>query len=147
MSGTITPKAAESFIDKIAATTAAPQAAGVLGRWNDILAGDLGRGFLDSNSPRGVAWKPIKPRPPGHNQGTRPLIDFGDLMRSVVSDGKGHIEIVTEDATMFGTDIFYADYHQSGRKHIAARPFMGVPEKTLKKAAEMIGAHIIETIS
>ncbi len=146
MSGTITPKAAEKFVDKITETLATPQAAGVLGRWNDILAGDLGKGFLSSKAPSGAGWKPIAPRPPGHNPGTRPLIDTGDLMRSVVSDGAGHIEIVTEDSTFFGTDIFYAGFHQHGTARIAARPFMGVPEQTRIKAAEMIGAHIIETI-
>jgi len=121
----------------------------VLGEWNDILAGDLSQSFLKSETPDGGAWAPLKnPRPKGHNQGTRPLIDSGALMQSVVSDGQGHIEIVTESATTFGTSVEYAGVHQFGRKDgsIPARPFIGIPDKSLDTAMQMLGEHIITVI-
>lgn len=121
----------------------------MLGEWNDILAGDLGEGFLSSESPDGSAWAVLKnPRPPGHNQGDRPLIDTGALMQSVVSNGAGHIEIVTQDSTTFGTSVEYAGVHQYGRKDgtIPARPFIGIPDRTLDTAMLMLGEHIITVI-
>jgi len=72
-------------------------------------------------------------------------------MQSVVSDGQGHIEIVTEDSTTFGTSIHYAAVQHWGNKpeaknNIPARPFIGIPDETLDKAVTMLSEHIITVI-
>ncbi|EDL60549.1 hypothetical protein PM8797T_10874 [Gimesia maris DSM 8797] len=69
-------------------------------------------------------------------------------MRSVVSNGQGHIEIITDDSTTFGTSIYYASVHQYGRKDgsIPARPFLGIPGESLDKAVEMLSGHLITII-
>ncbi|WP_417375996.1 phage virion morphogenesis protein [Gimesia maris] len=149
MSKTITAKELGGFLSGIVRRLESPQASKVLSEWNDELAGDLAQGFLNSHSPDGVPWAPLKnPRPPGHNPGTRPLIDFGDLIRSVVSNGQGHIEIITDDSTTFGTSIYYASVHQYGSKDgsIPARPFLGIPGESLDKAVEMLSGHLITII-
>ncbi|HBL47656.1 phage virion morphogenesis protein [Gimesia sp.] len=152
MSKTLTTKELGGFLNGVVNRLEQPKASKVLSEWNDELAGDLAKGFLSGESPDGVPWAPLKnPRPPGHNPGTRPLIDTGDLLRSVVSDGPGHIEIVTDDATTFGTNIVYAGVHQDGSKedsknNIPARPFIGIPDESLDKAIEMLSGHLITTI-
>lgn len=136
------------FIDGVIGELEKPQAKGVLDSWVDHLAGDLGEGFLKSRSPDGKPWKPIQPRGEGHNPGHRPLIDTGMLMQSVVSNGKGHIEVVTNDTAIFGTSIEYAGVHQYGRKDgsIVARPFIGIPQSSLIVAMEKIADHLMTRI-
>jgi len=152
MSKTLTVKECAGFLDGVVGRLEKPQAAGVLAQWNDELAGDLAEGFLGSKSPDGVSWPALKKqRPKGHNQGSRPLIDTGDLMQSVVADGMGHIEIVTEDSTTFGTNIEYAAVQHFGNKpeaknNIPARPFVGIPDKSLDKAVTMLSDHIITVV-
>ena len=149
MSKTLSVKEFGDFLNGVVDSLEKPKAAGVLAEWNDKLAGDLAESFLKSNSSGGTPWAPLKsPRPKGHNQGLRPLIDTGALMRSVVSNGAGHIEIVTEDSTTFGTSIDYASIQQDGskKKQIPARPFIGIPDKSIDKATEMLSQHIITVI-
>ncbi|WP_339730094.1 phage virion morphogenesis protein [uncultured Gimesia sp.] len=149
MSKTITIEELGDFLTGVVDSLEKPQAAGVLAEWNDELAGDLAESILSSKTPDGKGWAPLKyPRPKGHNQGTRPLIDTGALMRSVVSDGTGHIEIVTQDSTTFGTSIGYAGVHQFGlkKKNIPPRPLMGIPDKSLNTAEEMLSHHFITVI-
>ncbi|QDT41063.1 Phage virion morphogenesis family protein [Gimesia alba] len=121
----------------------------MLAEWSDILAGDLSQSFLNSETPDGEGWEPLKRRrPKGHNQGERPLIDIGALMQSVVSDGQGHIEIITADSMTFGTSVEYAGVHQFGRKDgtVPARPFIGIPDKTFNTAMQMLSEHVITVI-
>jgi len=147
MSKTISASELSGFLDGIVKQLEKPKAINLLSKWNDELAGDLAEGFLNSKSPEGKAWAPLKyPRPPGHNPGTRPLIDTGQLMQSVISDSKGHIEIVSSDSTTFGTSVFYAGFHQFGTTKIPARPFLGVPPKSLDAAIRMLGDHFISVI-
>lgn len=152
MSKTLSVEELGDFLYGVVGSLEKPQAAGVLAEWNDELAGDLAESFLNSKSPDVKPWPPLKtPRPKGHNQGLRPLIDTGALMRSVVSNGAGHIEIVTQDSSTFGTNIEYAAVQHFGNKpssknNTPARPFMGISNKTLDKAAEMLSHHIITVI-
>lgn len=152
MSKEITVKELGGFLNGVVKSLEQPQAEDVLGKWNDVLAGDLAEGFLESRSPDGTPWAPLKTqRPKGHNQGDRPLIDTGDLMRSVVSNGAGHIEIVTQDSTTFGTSVSYAAVQHFGNKpgaknNIPPRPFIGIPEKSLDAAATMLSDYFITVI-
>lgn len=149
MSKTITVDELGSFLDGVTKNLANPQSSEVLSEWNDVLAGDLAKGYLGSRSPAGEVYAPLKhPRPKGHNQGTQPLIDSGSLVQSVVSDGTGHIEIVIEDSTIFETSVFYAGVHQlrSKKENIPARPFMGVPDQALDTVTEMLSQHLFTII-
>lgn len=146
MSKTLSVEEFGEFLNGVVDSLEQPQAAGVLAEWNDELAGDLAESFLNSKSPDGKAWAPLMhPRSKGHS---RPLIDTGALMRSVVSDGAGHIEIITQDSTTFGTSVEYAGVQQEGskKKNIPVRPFIGIPDKSIDKATEMLSQHIITVI-
>lgn len=147
MPETITTSELREFLNGVVQRLAEPQASDILSKWNDDLASALGEGFLDSQSSGGIAWAPPKhPRPPGHNPGTRPLIDTGKLMQSVISNSSGHIETVTQDSTLLGTSVFYAAFHQYGTGTIPARPFIGISEDLQDSAAEKLGDHIMTVI-
>lgn len=112
---------------------------------SEFAAGEFGRNFLGSHTPTGQAWPPLKrPRPLGHNPGTRPLIDTGMLMHSVISDGPGHVNVIADDLMTIGTTNFKAVFHQfgtkhkSGTEHIPARPFIGANDRIADQAAEYV---------
>lgn len=67
-------------------------------------------------------------------------------MQSVISNGSGHIETVTQESTLFGTSVFYAAFHQEGTGTIPARPFIGISEDLQDSAADKLGDHIMTVI-
>ncbi len=118
--------------------------------WFDLLQSDLALGFLNSRSPEGETWAPLKrkrsPIPP-HNPGRRPLIDFGDLLASVAGQGSGHIENVRDDGGVFGTSDRKAAFHQAGTRRMVARPFLGVPSDSADELANMAADELIRQIA
>lgn len=148
MTQTLTPEEATRWLDGILSVMDEPRAREPLKRWGQELAGELGTGFLRSESPTGQKWPPLKRRrPKGHNQGIRPLIDFGDLMLSVISDSPDHIERITDDSIVFGTSDFKAAFHQFGTRVIPPRPFLGVSDEMADRATELLAEHQITSIN
>lgn len=135
------------WLSEVVDSLEVPLAQKPLQEWSQQFAGDIGKGFLSSESPTGHKWPPLKrKRPPGHNSGTRPLIDFGNLMLSLISDGEGHIEVITGDTATFGTRVDYARYHQDGTRLIPQREFLDVNDDQATLAAELVGEHLVERI-
>ena len=136
-----------TFMAAMGQATTRPKLAGVLTNWLQQVAGSLGVGFQQSKDPSGAVWKPLKrKRPKGHNQGSRPLIDTGAMQASIVSTGAGHLQEVSDDSAMMGTEDFKAAFHQYGTSRIPARPFVGISDDMVDLAAEMVAAEIIETL-
>jgi phage virion morphogenesis protein len=82
-------------------------------------------GFVDSTSPYGEKWLPLK-----HRVG-QPLVDTGRLRDSITYRA-------SNDGVEVGTNVVYAAIHQfggmAGRKqaaHIPARPYMPVRENSV----------------
>lgn len=137
----------QSWLDKLVALVQKPKLAEVIQQWLTHLAGELGKGFLQSRGPDGQTWPALKQRrPKGHNQGHRPLIDFGDLLASVASDGNGHVEIVGDDSAEFGTNLDYAGIHQDGGGRIPARPFVGVSDEMADLVTDMVADELMKQI-
>ena len=137
----------QTFTDQMGQVTSRPKLAGVLTDWLQRVAGSLGVGFQQSKDPSGAVWKPLKrKRPKGHNQGTRPLIDTGDMQASIISTGTGHLQEVTDDSAMMGTEDRKAAFHQFGTSRIPARPFVGISDEMADLAAEMVADELVETL-
>lgn len=141
----------EEYLVEVVQRMEQPEASEPLTRWTEELSGDLGEGFLGSRSPDGQAWRPLKKKRSGksrrggsRNPGRRPLIDTGDLMLSVISDGRGHVETITGDEVIFGTEDELARIHQDGRGPIPERPFIGVSEEMENRALEIVADFLIE---
>ena len=143
----LTPETLGPWMEQVGAAIANPQLQAPIQDWLTHLAGDLSQAFLSSRTPDGMPWPPLKKRrPAGHNQGHRPLIDFGDLLSSVVSIGNGHIEAVTNDSAEFGTDLFYAGFQNFGTSRIPAREFMAASDEMQDLAAELVADDLIHQI-
>ena len=147
MSGAITLDDLPKFLDGIAAAMVAPKAEEPIRKTAQHIAGELGRGFQSSVDPSGTAWAPLKrPRPAGHNPGTRPLIDTGEMMLSAISDGSGHIEQVTGDSLAYGTSNWKAKIHQGGTARIPARPLVGWTKGSADYAVESVADHLVTLV-
>lgn len=135
------------FMGRVEAATSRPKLTKTLKAWLAHVAGSLGVGFQQSKSPSGETWKPLaRKRPKGHNHGSRPLIDFGDMQASVISTGPGHIEEVSDDSAKMGTDDRKAVFHQYGTSKIPARPFVGITDEMVDLAAEMVADDVLRQI-
>lgn len=108
-----------------------------LQKWVQVAVGELGQAMVQSKSPNGVPYKPLKrKRPKGHNQRSGPLIDTGEMMMSLVGEGPGHIEVYSQGQVRLGTSNFKAIFHQEGTSKIPARPFVGFTPNMISAAAD-----------
>lgn len=104
-------------------------------------------GFESGTAPDGSKWPALKhPRPPGHNQENKPLIDTGKLMNSVTGDHEEHVEGVTNEALTLGTYVEYAGVHQEGSGNIPQRKFLGFSKKVQDEATEKVADDVTNQI-
>lgn len=88
-------------------------------------------GFRKSVAPDGSKWAPLKERD------GKPLVDTANLQNSFttsVDGGRGRIEV--------GTSVAYADFHQTGTKHMPARKMIPddgeMPERWARPLREVV---------
>ena len=84
--------------------------------------------FSSKTAPDGSLWAGLKPatlranaKKDGGERGGI-LVDRGDLFRSLTSFANDKMAVV-------GTPQIYAVYHQTGTRHMAARPIFGLSEQ------------------
>lgn len=149
MPKTLSVRDLRGFLDDIVNVTVRPKSADAMQATLGEVKADLAQGFSSSKSPEGVAWAPLKhPRPKGHNQDNKPLIDTGKLQSSVLYQGADHIEGVSGQGLVIGTEVEYAGVHQYGstKKNIPQRKFMGFSEKILDTSTELTADSVINQI-
>lgn len=91
-----------------------------------VLDGMIQRGFRESRSPYGKAWKPLAPATVARRRkgSSKPLIDTGQLRKSVTV-------MASYDSIHFGLSgapATYGPVHQFGGESIPARPFFPIDE-------------------
>lgn len=90
-----------------------------------LLENSTRKRFHTKTAPDGSLWAGLKPATvrakTGRNGKTRGgiLVDRGDLFRSLTSFANERMAVV-------GTPQIYAVYHQTGTRHMAARPIFGL---------------------
>jgi len=120
-----------------------------LADFSDVLP-DLGRlaveslrkNIDESRTPDGVPYPPLKrPRPRGHNQDPKPLVDTGAM------DGSIHFELRGTDAVFAGPSLDESPYfpiQNQGAIHrgVPPRTFIGVRAEDEDGIRSVIGKHI-----
>jgi phage gpG-like protein len=95
--------------------------------------------FLEMGLPSG-GWKPLDAEYgswKSRNVPGAPIMQrSGTLFRSLATLRGNPNQIRLKSAT-FGTDVKYADFHQTGTKNMPARPVVFVPEKYERKWSRM----------
>ena len=108
------------------------------------LAAQAKRNFDLGQSPDGVPWAPLARTSKRRGGPTaKPLRDTGILMASMAA-GTGHIEDIAGSSMTWGTNVFYAGFHQHGTGGIPARPFLGLTPAMEKRMCAQILVDAIE---
>ena len=106
-------------------------------------AGMFAGGF-DSNL---VDWPSLKPSTIKRKGQDRILVETGALMASLVSvGGPGNINEVESRGMLFGTEVEYALFHQTGTQRMPARPPVGMAEDTLIKLTNGIADSAVDQL-
>ncbi len=137
------------FLNDTVKVTKHPQSEHVMREIVELTKEQLRIGFESGVSPDGARWPALKyPRPPGHNQNNKPLIDTETLMDSVTVDHEEHVEGVTSEALTLGTYVEYAGVHQEGSEdgNIPQRKFLGFNKKVKDHATEEVADDVIKQI-
>lgn len=95
--------------------------------------------FLENGLPSG-GWKPLDAEYGSwkavHFPGRPPMIRSGELFRSL-SDLRGTPNEIGLMRATFGTDIKYADFHQTGTKNMPARPVVFMTDRYERRWSTM----------
>lgn len=95
--------------------------------------------FLENGLPSG-GWKPLDAEygswKSAHFPGRPPMIRSGELFRSL-SDLRGTPNEIRLKSATFGTDIKYADFHQTGTRNMPARPVVFFTERYERRWSKM----------
>lgn len=97
------------------------------------------KNILEQRSPGGTGFRPLKKkRGKGHNPGSKTLFDSGALYESI------DYNVIGNEAVEIGFphSTFYGKFHQSGTRHIPARPFLGIRPDDLPTEQELLAAHV-----
>jgi len=97
--------------------------------------------FLQNGLPAG-GWKPLDAEYGSwksvHFPGKTPMIRSGKLFQSL-SDLRGNPNKIDKKEATFGTNIKYAEFHQSGTRNMPARPVVFVTEQYERKLSTLLG--------
>lgn len=109
-----------------------------------IVRADERQHFDAKESPDGVPWAtnaPLTVARKGHGD---ILVESGALEAASVGDAPGHVEQIEGNQLTYGVDgttdaggVPWAAVQQAGNDKIPARPFMGMSEAAIDKAAEV----------
>jgi phage gpG-like protein len=99
--------------------------------------------FLQNGLPAG-GWKPLDAEYGSWKSinfpGKGPMVRSGKLFRSL-TDLRGNPNKIDKKEATFGTNIKYAEFHQSGTRNMPARPVVFVSERSERKWADSAAEH------
>ncbi len=84
-------------------------------------------------------WAPLKPSTIARKGHDRILFETGRLKTSLtVVGGPGNVNKVTQRGLLFGTDVEYSIFHQTGTSRMPARPPVGLSVQLVDELANTI---------
>jgi phage gpG-like protein len=102
--------------------------------------GDYGSGGWAALSPKYAAWKAK------HYPG-KPILEATGALRGSLTSRPFGVEEVSATRAVFGTDIEYAAYHQTGTEKMPARPPMQLPEAERQKWIRLFQNYIVDGVA
>ncbi len=103
------------------------------------LAKDESAAFANQSTPDGQAWAPLAKATQQRKGRNSILVNTGALRASLVDvDGAGNIDVITSHELVYGTEIDYATFHETGTQLMPARPVIGMSADTANQLASQI---------
>lgn len=94
---------------------------------------------------RAHPWAWLQPGTVARKSEPRILFETGALEASLTG-GRGRIRDIKRDELRFGTSVPYAGYHQSGTRHMPARPVIDFTEADKRAMIRKIQRFIVEDV-
>jgi phage gpG-like protein len=102
-------------------------------------------GEFDSNL---NPWAPLAPSTIKRKGHDRILLETGALRESLVHvGGPGNVAETASRGMIFGTEVPYAIFHQTGTRRMPARPPVGISEETLDKLCNRIADETVRQLA
>lgn len=99
----------------------------------DDLREMFARQFATEGAAGGTPWAPLAASTLRKRRGGGILVETGALRGSLVDEGApGHVEESDGLQLLFGTDLPYAVFHQTGTRRMPARPILAIPDDRAK---------------
>jgi len=101
--------------------------------------------YLGQHGPDGTAWAPLSPVTIDRKEHSAILVDTGRMFESLTTPNgtEDTVWITGPTWLTFGTEVPYAQYHQTGTKRMPARPHVGINETT----ATQIGQRLADAVA
>lgn len=115
-----------------------------------ILAEDNRRNFESEGAAGSYGrWKPLSPAyarwKQRHYPGRKILVRTGKLSESLTRVPMG-IQDATRDRITLGTDIYYAQYHQTGGRRLPRRPPIALTEQVKRDMVKVLERYLVENV-
>lgn len=98
--------------------------------------------FFDAVDPGGTAWAPLAPSTIAAKGHSNILVDTNRLLNSLTGPGPDAIRRVEGQRgnyqLVFGTNVEYAVFHDTGTATMPARPAVGFSDETLDKMTDHV---------
>lgn len=115
--------------------------------FHQVTAGVEMAAFGGEHTPGGEAWAPLAEstvKKKGHD---RILYESGDLLASLVEvGGPGNINEASDHGSIYGTEVPYAIFHETGTSRMPARPAIGLNDEAVDILADRVANATIEAI-
>ena len=145
-----------AFLDLTAELCEQPQMQEELQAWMQNAKQELGSHIEAQKSPDGTPYVPLAKSTVKRKGHDTALFQTGELIKSVVGNGSGHIEEAAGDMAILGTShekngkpiaLFLQEgTKKNGKQIIPPRPFIGATESMADNAAELIADGLIADI-
>ena len=111
---------------------------------SDIASGEA-LTFAAQSTPDGDAWPALAPSTVKRKGNSKILFATGSLMASLVNvGGEGNVHSVDSRQLVFGTDVKYAVFHETGTAKFPQCFFVGISDETLQSLVEKIADATVE---
>ncbi|WP_397570658.1 phage virion morphogenesis protein [Schlesneria sp. T3-172] len=119
----------------------------MLEQFQQVIAQGEEVAFRAQSTPGGVPWAPLAESTVRRKGHAYILVDTGDLASSLIDvDGPGNINATNSHGLMFGTDVEYAIFHETGTSRMPARPAVGMSDETLDDLCERVARATIDSL-
>jgi phage gpG-like protein len=100
------------------------------------VAEEKDQAFTNQSTVHGEPWAELAESTVKRKKFTTILVDTGALRTSLVDiGGEGNVSAVSSHGLLYGTDVEYAIFHETGTATMPARPIMGMSEELVDKLA------------
>jgi phage gpG-like protein len=115
-----------------------------------IIQNDKRYMFLRETATDGTKWAPLSPRTIAQKGFSTILIDTGRLWDSLTTPW-GNSDTLLEvsgnpPSLVFGTKVPYAKLHETGTRHMPARPITGLTEQAVNEIAEAVADSVVRRL-